>query len=237
MGVLSWRKYLMLPLMVIGFAACEDADDFNNVIEQISCSDGIQNGDETGVDCGGICPVCLDGLDFSGVYVQQDIAGRPGINSVLNVAGPLQDAFNRSVVSARGNEDFIDGSDNQTFPGVFLENLEQYFIGYTLDEQPVSFQTNVLGFDAAAFSEFMATTDALQVAAQGTTTYRNAELWFTGRNLTDDVMDTTLLLMFGGPEGDRFDGVNGPLLISDGVGPGDRVFLTDFPFLESPLTQ
>lgn len=237
MGVLSWRKYLMLPLMVIGFAACEDADDFNNVIEQISCSDGIQNGDETGVDCGGICPVCLDGLDFSGVYVQQDIAGRPGINSVLNVAGPLQDAFNRSVVSARGNQDFIDGSDNQTFPGVFSENLEQYFIGYTLDEQPVSFQTNVLGFDAAAFSEFMATTDALQVAAQGTTTYRNAELWFTGRNLTDDVMDTTLLLIFGGPEGDRFDGINGPLLISDGVGPGDRVFLTDFPFLEAPLTQ
>lgn len=231
------RFSLLLSLTVLTFVACEDADDFNNIIEQVSCNDGIQNGDETGVDCGGICPECLDGLDFSGVYVQQDIAGRPAINSVLNIAGPLQDAFNRSIVSARSNQDFIDGANNQTFPGIFSENLQQYFIGYTINEQPAGFENNVLGFDAAGFAEFLATTDALQLAAEGTTSYRNTDLWFTGRNLSDDVMDTTLLLMFGGPEGDRFNGVNGPMLISDGVGPGDRQFLTDFPYLEAPLTQ
>jgi hypothetical protein len=227
----------LLALMVLFVIACEDADDFNNVIEQISCSDGIQNGEETGVDCGAPCPICLDGLDFSGVFIQQDIAGRPGINTVFNNAGPLQDAFNRSTVSARGTQDFIDGSNNLTFPGVFHENIDQYFVGYTIDEMSVFFGSNILGFDLAGFAEFLATTDALQLAAEGTTTYRNTELWFTGRKLTDDVMDTTLLLLFGGPQGDRFDGVNGPMLISDGVGLGDRVFSSDFPYLEAPLTE
>ena len=237
MARLNLRNWRLLPLALLLLVACEDADDFNNVIEQVSCSDGIQNGDETGVDCGGACPVCLDGLDFSGVFIQQDVAGRPAINTVFNSEGALQDAFNRSLLSTRGTEDFIDGSNNLTFPGVFQENIEQSFVGYLLDEAPVSFGSNVLGFDAAGFAEFLATTDALQLAAEGTTTYRSADLWFTGRNLSDDVMDTTMLLLYGGPQGDRFDGVNGPMLISDGIGVGDRLFSAEFPFLEAPLTE
>lgn len=136
-----------------------------------------------------------------------------------------------------GAQDVISGSSNLTFPQVFKDNIDLYFVGYALNEAPVSFQTNVLGFDAPGFAEFLATTDALQLAADGPTTYRSADLWFTGRQLTDDVMDTTLLLLYGGAEGDRFDGVNGPMLISDGVGLGNRVFLSDFPYLEAPLTQ
>ncbi len=221
LNLLTWK---LLPLVLFLLVACEDADDFNNVIEQVSCSDGIQNGDETGVD-------------FSGEFIQQDVAGRPAINTVFNSEGALQDAFNRSLLTARGTEDFIDGSNNLTFPGVFQENIEQSFVGYLLDEVPVSFGSNVLGFDAAGFAEFLATTDALQLAAEGTTTYRSADLWFTGRNLSDDVMDTTMLLLYGGPQGDRFDGVNGPMLISDGIGVGDRLFSADFPFLEAPLTE
>jgi len=237
MALLNLRFWRFLPILALLVVSCEDADDFNNVIEQVSCSDGIQNGDETGVDCGGSCPQCIDGLDFSGVYVQQDIAGRPAINSVFNTNGPLQDAFNRAAVSSRGAQDVISGSSNLTFPQVFKDNIDLYFVGYSLDEVPVSFQTNVLGFDALGFAEFLATTDALQLAADGPTTYRSSDLWFTGRKLSDDVMDTTLLLLYGGAEGDRFDGVNGPLLISDGVGLGNRVFLTDFPYLEAPLTE
>mgnify|MGYP000294488127 CR=1 FL=1 len=52
-------KKLYIPLVCFGLAAilfsCEDADDFNNVIEQVTCTDGIQNGEETGIDCGGEC--------------------------------------------------------------------------------------------------------------------------------------------------------------------------------------
>ncbi len=54
LNLLTWK---LLPLVLLLLVACEDADDFNNVIEQVSCSDGIQNGDETGVDRGGACRV------------------------------------------------------------------------------------------------------------------------------------------------------------------------------------
>jgi len=38
-------------------------------IEQGTCSDGIQNGDETGIDCGGVnCPACDTGSDFKSTW-------------------------------------------------------------------------------------------------------------------------------------------------------------------------
>lgn len=231
-------KYLwLLPLFGLMVLSCEDSDDFNNVIDQVSCSDGIQNGDELGVDCSGPCPECIDGLDFGGTFVQQDIAGRPAVNAVLNVNGALRDAFNLSAVSARGVQDVISGYDALTFPMVFNQNIDNYFVGYSIDGASVSFQANVLGFDAEGFATFMAQTDALQLAAEGSTTYQSTDTWFTGRQLTDDVMDTTLLLLYGGPEGDRFNGTNGPMLISDGVGIGDRIFSSEFPYLEAPILE
>jgi hypothetical protein len=56
-------------------STCEDASSAtkivglyksNNIITSPSCNDGVQNGDETGVDCGGsicpACPTCSDGI-------------------------------------------------------------------------------------------------------------------------------------------------------------------------------
>ena len=64
---------------------------------------------------------------------------------------------------------------------------------------------------------------------------RHWVLILTGRNLSDDVIDISLILLFGGNSGARFDGNNGtPQLTSDGVGLGDRVFRTSFPYLEDP---
>ena len=50
----------------------------------------------------------------------------------------------------------------------------------------------------------------------------------TGRALADDVIDTELLLIFGGPTG----GSN-PGLTSDNVDANDKPFLTSFPYLAS----
>ncbi len=52
-------RLLMLGLLVAGlsFSACEDEDDDN-----ASCTDGIQNQGETGVDCGGPCAACREGV-------------------------------------------------------------------------------------------------------------------------------------------------------------------------------
>lgn len=43
--------------MGLFFVQCVDDDDNGNVIEQATCDDGIQNGDEEGIDCGEV--VCL----------------------------------------------------------------------------------------------------------------------------------------------------------------------------------
>jgi len=42
------------------FVQCDD-DENGNVIMQETCDDGIQNGDETGIDCGGSCAPCSTG--------------------------------------------------------------------------------------------------------------------------------------------------------------------------------
>ena len=56
------------------------------------------------------------------------------------------------------------------------------------------------------FTTIMSNYDALQVAPDGPTTYYNAtnNLVFTGRYLSDDVMDFTLKLIFGGARRNTF---------------------------------
>lgn len=215
------------------FVQCVDDDDNGNVILQINCNDGIQNGDETGVDCGGTaCEPCLTELDFSGTFIQEDIMGRPGINTFFSGSDLVKNNFNTSIVSERGAQ-FYD------FQGAFETTLESYHDIYAeslgMDPIDLNYETNILGLDATVFTTFLAEYDALQVAPNGTTTYYDGAHFLTGRNLADDVIDVSLVLMFGGQSGTRFDGTNGtPQLTFDGVGPGDRDFTIGFPYLEIP---
>jgi hypothetical protein len=207
------------------FVQCDD-DDNGNVIEQATCDDGLQNGDETGVDCGGTaCEPCVEELDFSGTYTQEDHMGRPGINTVFSGTDALKNNFNTTITSGRG--DFQDD---------FEARLELYHdvYGDALGAD-IDYETNILGLDATTFTFVLANTDALQVAPQGPTSYFiPGGVALTGRTLDDDVIDVSLTLMFGGMTGTRFDGNNGtPQLTSDGVGFGDRV-IGAFPYMESP---
>lgn len=211
------------------FVQCKDADDNGNVIEQETCDDGIQNQDETGVDCGGTnCAPCDEGtqIDFSGTYVQEDIMGRPGVNTVFGGSNDVKNMFNNSIVS-----------DRASFQPIFESTLELYHdvygdaLGVTID-----YETNILGLDAPTFTTVLAQFDALQVAPDGQTTYFDpgTGVALTGRTLGDDVIDISLTLMFGGTTGTRFDGNNGtPQLTSDGVDAGDRDFGIPFPYLEA----
>lgn len=215
------------------FVQCVDDDDNGNVIEQINCNDGIQNGDETGVDCGGTaCTPCLTDLDFSGTFVQEDIMGRPGINTFFSGSDLVKNNFNTTVVSERG-------APNYDFQGTFETTLEAYHDIYAesmgMDPADLNYETNILGLDAQSFTSILAEFDALQVAPNGSTSYYDGTNILTGRNLSDDVIDVSLVLMFGGTTGTRFDGTNGtPQLTSDGVGPGNRDFTIGFPYLELP---
>jgi hypothetical protein len=233
MNISRFSLILMFLFTSLLFIQCKDDDDNGNVIYQKSCDDGIQNGDEEGIDCGGTeCPPCGDGgINFDGTFLQEDIVGRPGVNMLFGINDLSKNDFNESEVSNRNG-----------FQEDFEEVLEGYHdiyaISLEIPTDELDYETNVLNWDALTFTSIMSKYDALQVAPNGPTTYYDANnnLVFTGRFLSDDVMDITLTLMFGGENGTRFDGNNDtPQLTTDAVGPDDRDYTLSFPYLESPL--
>lgn len=150
------------------------------------------------------------GPDFSGTYIQEDQMARPAINTVF-VNDGMKDQFNVTVPSAQG----------ATFQPLFEDKLLALNPGYT---------TNALTFTAAQFTGALAT-DVLTVSLDGPTTFASADLStvLTGRQLTDDVIDIELTLIFGGPDGTANSG-----LTSDNVDGNDKAFLSSFPYLASP---
>lgn len=146
---------------------------------------------------------------FAGVtYQTEDQMGRPAINTVFNV-GADKDAFNIALPSAMG----------AAFQAKFQSRLLALNPGYT---------TNALGLSASAFTGLLAT-DVINVSTTGTTTFFDGTNVLTGRALGDDVIDTELLLIFGGSTG-----ASNPGLTSDKVSSNDKAFLTSFPYLASP---
>lgn len=168
-------------------------------------------------------------IDLTGTYQQEDFMGRPGITTVFGGTASVKNSYNVTAPNP---------TDRASFQPGFQAQLEAYHdvygdvLGVNLD-----YETNILGLDAATLTTVLANFDALQVAPEGPTSYFvPGGVALTGRNLTDDVIDVSLTLMFGGMSGTRFDGNNGtPQLTSDGVGVGNRVFSTTFPYLEDPL--
>lgn len=164
---------------------------------------------------------------FTGTYVQEDIMGRPGITTVFGGTDMVKNNFNTSVVSAR-----------ESFQPIFESTLEAYHDVYgTALGADLDYEANILGLDAPTFTTVLAQFDALQVAPEGETIYFNPTtgLALTGRKLSDDVIDVSLTLMFGGNDGARFDGTGGtPQLTSDGVDSGSRTYSQGFPYLNAP---
>ena len=165
--------------------------------------------------------------DFSGTYVQEDIMGRPGVNTVFAGSDMVKNDFNNSLITER-----------TSYQPTFQATLELYHDVYgDAIGSPLDYEANILGLDAATFTTVLAQFDALQVAPEGATVYFDGTtgLALTGRGLEDDVIDVSLTLMFGGMTGARFDGNNGtPQLTSDGVDKGDRTYTAAFPYLETP---
>lgn len=147
-------------------------------------------------------------VEFSGTYTQQDQMGRPAINTVFVTSGN-KDSFNTTTPSTMG----------ANFQSAFETQLLALNPAYT---------TNALGLDATTFTSVLAT-DVLGVSTTGTTTFFDGVNVLTGRNLSDDVIDVELLLIFGGPTGG-----DNSVLTSDNVSSNDKAFLSSFPYLASP---
>lgn len=145
-------------------------------------------------------------------YEQQDQMGRPAINTVFVTAAADKDAFNTTVPSAMG----------AAFQAKFQTRLLALNAGYT---------TNALTQNAATFTGLLAT-DVLNVTTSNTTptTFFDGTNVLTGRNLSDDVINVELLLIFGGPTG-----ASNPGLTNDNVNANDKAFLTTFPYLATPF--
>lgn len=246
------KNSILLLFALCLVASCSD-DDNGSVAMLPTCSDGIINGDETGIDCGGAsCEACDNSnipVNFNGTYAQIDFMGRPGINTVFGV-DDTKDAQNAAIPSEMG----------PTFQLGFEARLEAYHDVYAnllgADPDDVNYEDNILGLDAATLTGYLAS-DVLEVAPNLPTTYFNPgtdanmdgsvlvpdgdEVALTGRRLDDDVIDVSLILLFGGNTGDRFSGqdtdMDGnadlPRLTSDGVGLTATLSF-DFPYLGAP---
>lgn len=213
MKTIKYYKILSLACLSLLLVQCYDEDKFGTAIYQERCFDGIQNGDETGIDCGGSeCVPCSVESEFAGKYRQVDQMGRPEVNLLFNIEG-RRDSLNITIPSEMQNK----------FQLVF-ENKIMF-----LD---ASFTTNILGLDAQAMAAIFSK-DVLWVAENGPTTYYNGTDIMTGRAPADDVMDANLLWIFGGPDGLKNN--EDPLLIRDGVPSNDAPFLNTFPYLAPPF--
>lgn len=142
------------------------------------------------------------------VYQQEDQMARPAINTVFVASGAPKDAFNGTIPSAMG--------------AIYTPVVSAVLTGF-------GYTSNALGHDKATFSGILAT-DVLSVSLTGKTTFFDGTNVLTGRALADDVIDTELLLIFGGSTG-----ASNPGLTSDKVAANDKTFLTTFPFLAAPF--
>ncbi len=165
------------------------------------------------------------GTDFTGTFVQADQMGRPGINTVFPTTDAQEDAFNQTIPA--------DGI--ATWQTVFSQKIDGLYAAYSNTAgTPLTYETNILGLNQATLTTALAL-DVLQVApnATGPTTYfASTTNFLTGRRLQDDVIDVSLILLFGGQTGARFNGMNGtPNLVSDNVGLEAGTTQATFPYL------
>ncbi|AGC78452.1 uncharacterized protein DUF4331 [Nonlabens dokdonensis] len=155
--------------------------------------------------------------DFTGTFTTQDQMGRPGINTVLSGSDANKNNFNVTTPETQLAQ----------FSGIFNNTLVAYYNAYG-----ASFENNILGLDQGQTTAVLSL-DVLQVAQNAPTSYfTDTSSFLTGRRLEDDVIDVSLIVLFGGNTGARFDGMNGtPNLVSDNVGLEPGVTSTTFPYL------
>ena len=139
--------------------------------------------------------------------------GRPAVNTVF-ISSSSKNSFNTTAPS----------NQSAAFRTEMETNLSGLSPAYANESDE-----NALGQDRNAFIDLLAT-DVLNVSLTGTTTFFDGTNVLTGRNLTDDVISTELLLIFGGE-----DGTENPGLSDDNVDSNDKTFLTTFPYLAAPF--
>lgn len=241
-------KYGLLSVATLALVVSCDNDDNGMMDDDVMMDDDMMMDDDTS----GMDDDDMTGMDpdFSGTYAQVDFMGRPGINTVLS-SSDVKDMHNQAIPAEMGT----------IFQPVFQNQLEAYHDAYAvalgLTAEDVDFEPNILGdilngpendgfTENPVTAEVLTTvlaTDVLEVAPDASTTYFNpgsgaptyeGGIGLTGRTPQDDVIDVSLILLFGGGNGARFNGENGlPQLVTDGVSLTATISST-FPYLSNP---
>lgn len=146
-------------------------------------------------------------FNTAGTYNQIDQMARPAINTVF-------------VGSSRKNE--FNTTTPVNLSSKFMTDFKSVLTGF-------GYTQNALGQNIDAFTGLLVT-DVLNVSLTKPTTFFDGTNVLTGRNLSDDVIDVELLLIFGGATG-----ASNPGLTKDNVAGNDKPFLTTFPYLAAPF--
>src|SRR5204863_278177 len=136
--------------------------------------------------------------------------GTPGTTSMVRTAGASTEvavtaygAASPSIgTSSSGVKVFAGPRDDPFF--FDLTRFKEMIAAFNAQLQSVltgfSYTSNALGMDKATFANVLVT-DVLNVKTSGKTTFFDGTNVLTGRDLGDDVIDTELLLIFGGATG------------------------------------
>ncbi|SCY09405.1 protein of unknown function [Nonlabens sp. Hel1_33_55] len=157
--------------------------------------------------------------DFTGTFQQEDQMGRPGINTVFPISEADENEFNVTIPANQINR----------WQPTFQGTVEALYNAYG-----ATYENNILGLDLPTLTTALAL-DVLQVSPGADTAYftPSTGVPLTGRRLQDDVIDVSLILLFGGNDGARFDGDNGtPELVTDNVGLENGTTSNSFPYLQ-----
>lgn len=169
--------YIITVLSTLFFASCSSDDDG---IDITTCADGVMNGDETGIDCGGGCAPCETAIENPEIYVffrnGENTVNFSGQTTRIKMGQELLSNFNvptNSLKKLKGMFAHEEGSDD--FEDAFLNASDKslrskvaasadYFSTNATDQAMI--RTTVDGFISAQVNEVYPNWEV--VAAPGT---------------------------------------------------------------------
>ena len=172
-----------------------------------TCDDGIQNGDETGIDCGGSCAPCETGPCTYGVVNNATFEGGWGI---WNDGG--SDCRRSRQDRAYANGTFcVRLQDNTSTSVTYTDNLN--LAGY--EELTVSFRFTAESMETG--KDFW-----LQISTNGGASFTTVASYFSGSDFVNGPVYTSEVVVPG-----PFTSSTVVQFRSDGGNNGDRVYLDD----------
>ena len=175
-----------------------------------SCSDGIQNGDETGVDCGGSCPPCGGGCTYGTIDFNNFEGGwgiwNDGGSDCARVSGSIYASSGSYSIRLRDNT----SSSVMTTDNLNLASYSEVTINFSY--YPVSMETN---------EDFW-----LQASTNGGASYSTLVSWASGTDFNNNQRYNESIVITG-----TFTSTTRFRFRCDASGNSDYVYIDDVEIL------